>query len=422
MSKEKQKKVYAASLVDGDTIIETVDAGTQNSFLVCQEGEISYVTEYIQDGVLYYPVPKDRSIIRSGLLSFPETPIAYGRSQLLHGEISSFIARYVSLSSEFRVTLASYIMLSWVYDAFNELPYLRFSGDFGSGKSRALLVSGALAQKSLNAGGASSISPVFHILDTYRGTLLFDEADMRFSDEKSEVVKILNNGNQRGFPLLRSVMNDKKEWEPRAFLVYGPKVVAMRGSYQDQALESRFLTEEMNRNTPEPHIPVSLPNEFYQEAKLLRRKLLTYRLEHFLYLRELKHEQSEVPGRLRQILLPLLAVAPTQEVKEAILEVGRRNTHNLSLERSWSFEFEVMKAIVFLRDKSEQLSVSAITSTLRVQTQREFDRSLSSGLVGRTLRQKLGLSLYKSSGEVLVHPGQDSRLEELEKKYLTTPS
>jgi hypothetical protein len=422
MTKEKKKWIYSASLVDSDTIIETVCVGDRNSFLICTEGEITYESEYVQDGVLYYPIPKDRSIIRSGLLFFPETPIAYGSSQELHSEIDSFIDKYVTLSDEFRSTLASYLMLSWVYDAFNELPYLRFSGDFGSGKSRALLVAGALAQKSLNAGGASSISPVFHILDTYRGTLLFDEADMRFSDEKSEVVKILNSGNQRGFPLLRSVMNDRKEWEPRAFLVYGPKIVGMRGSYQDQALESRFLTEEMNRNTVLPHVPVSLPREFYEETKRLRRKLLTYRLEHYLYFRDLKHEQNEVPGRLRQILLPLLAVAPTETARDAVLKVGKRNTHNLSLERSWSFEFEVMKAIGYLREKNEQLSVSGITSTLRLQTGREFDRSLSAGLVGRTLRQKLGLQLFKSSGEVLIHPGQDQRLEELDKKYLTTLS
>ena len=36
-----------------------------------------------------------------------------------------------------------------------------------------------------------------------RGTLIVDEGDFRFSDEKAELVKILNNGNGRGFPVLR---------------------------------------------------------------------------------------------------------------------------------------------------------------------------------------------------------------------------
>jgi hypothetical protein len=36
-----------------------------------------------------------------------------------------------------------------------------------------------------------------HTLDAFRGTLIFDEADFRFSDERSEIVKILNNGNVR---------------------------------------------------------------------------------------------------------------------------------------------------------------------------------------------------------------------------------
>jgi ATP-dependent DNA ligase len=41
------------------------------------------------------------------------------------------------------------------------------------------------------------------MLDSFHGTLIVDEGDFRFSDEKAEVVKILNNGNVKGFPVLR---------------------------------------------------------------------------------------------------------------------------------------------------------------------------------------------------------------------------
>ena len=36
----------------------------------------------------------------------------------------------------------------------------------------------------------SQFRPIFHTLDAFKGTLIFDEADFRFSDEKAEIVKI----------------------------------------------------------------------------------------------------------------------------------------------------------------------------------------------------------------------------------------
>jgi hypothetical protein len=46
-----------------------------------------------------------------------------------------------------------------------------------------------------------TISPIFHTLDAFKGTLIIDEADFRFSDERAEIVKILNNGNVQGMPV-----------------------------------------------------------------------------------------------------------------------------------------------------------------------------------------------------------------------------
>ena len=152
---------------------------------------------------------------------------------------NSFTATSTSDAS-FEKVATYYVLLTWLYDAFNELPYLRLRGDYGSGKTRALLILGSLCYKGFFASGASTVSPIFHTLDAFRGTLIFDEADFRFSDEKAEIVKILNNGNVRGLPVLRTMMNRQREFNPQAFHVFGPKIVATRGSYDDKGLESRF--------------------------------------------------------------------------------------------------------------------------------------------------------------------------------------
>ena len=150
--------------------------------------------------------------------------------------------------------------------AFNELPYLRLRGDYGTGKTRGLLAIGSLCYRPFFASGASTVSPIFHTLDRLGGTLILDEADFRFSDATSEVVKILNNGNVKGMPVLRTMQNRDKEFNPRAFRVFGPKIIAMRGSYDDPALESRFLTEDMGLRPMRADIPISQPTALRAEA------------------------------------------------------------------------------------------------------------------------------------------------------------
>ena len=45
-------------------------------------------------------------------------------------------------------------------------------------------------------------------------------ADFRFSDERAEIVKILNTGNVAGLPVLRTMMNRDREFNPQAFQVF----------------------------------------------------------------------------------------------------------------------------------------------------------------------------------------------------------
>jgi Protein of unknown function (DUF3631) len=416
-NEKKTITVSVPSLLLDNKIIETIITEGGHKFCVFEDGEFELLGEIEVKGIRYIPISHTSSLIRSGILSFQEAPIQFETPDALHTKIKDHISKYLTLDPDFSNLLACYIMLTWVYDAFSELPYLRFQGDYGSGKTRALLVSGALCFKSFNAGGASTVSPIFHILDKYQGTLVLDEADFRFSDEKSEIVKILNNGNARGFPVLRSQMNQKKEFEPRAFQVYGPKLIAMRGSYQDVALESRFLTTFMGKGKRASHIPTQLPEQIKNEVEDLKRKLLMYR---FTFLHKVNSIQVEMMGltdRARQIILPLLAIAPNEQIKNSILTVSRCSLEGLSFEGAFSFEAEILKAIQFVQNEEKQLSVSEILRALRMQTEREFDKSLTASLVGRTLRNRLGLKLYKTRGIVTVHPLQDELIQKLRGHY-----
>ena len=205
------------------------------------------------------PYPPGNNLIKNEVILLPSGPEEYGSEAELAAEIQAYIHRYVDLSPQFERIASYYVLFSWLYDSFNELPYLRVRGDYGSGKTRFLLVVGSLCYKPVFTTGASTVSPIFHILDAFRGTLIIDEGDFRWSDDKAEIVKILNNGNNSGSPVLRSEVSRTGEFSPRAFQVYGPKIVATRNLYDDRALESRFITEETGSRGLRRDIPINLP-------------------------------------------------------------------------------------------------------------------------------------------------------------------
>jgi transposase len=63
---------------------------------------------------------------------------------------------------------------------------LRFRGDYGSGKSRALSVFGSILNKGFFASGASTVSPIFHTLDTFRASLILDDGRLCMTNNAAE--------------------------------------------------------------------------------------------------------------------------------------------------------------------------------------------------------------------------------------------
>jgi hypothetical protein len=314
----------------------------------------------------------------------------------------------------------AYVLLSWVYDAFNELPYLRFRGDYGSGKTRALIVFGGISYKGFFASGASTVSPIFHTLDTFTPTLIFDEADFRFTDEKAELVKILNNGNVKGFSVLRTQVTATKEFEPRAFSVFGPKIIGMRGSYEDRALESRFLTEEMSGRSLRADIPISLPEEQEAEAHRLRSMLLMYRLRERARVHiDPAMVDTALEPRMNQVLLPLLAVAPTEEVRTAIRSYAAQVQQGVMSDRAGSTEGQILSVIAALiADEGKNvLPLQEIVTAFSARFGAEYDRPITNRFVGGVLRNRLGLPLYKTNGIIAVSLKDQSRIAVLFGRY-----
>ena len=374
----------------------------------------------LEGGERLVPYAADNNLIATGCVLLPSAVGTFASQEALVVRVRAFLHRYVDLSPTFEAIAAHYVLLSWVYDAFLELPYLRLRGDYGTGKTRALTAIGALCYKPFFASGASTVSPIFHVLDAFAGTLVLDEADFRFSDATAPLSKILNNGNAAGLPVLRTMSNRHKELNPRAFRVYGPKLVAMRHDFADRALESRFLTEETGQRPLRPDIPIQTPPELHREALELRNALLAWRLSQRARVRPRPERQAPgVDPRLNQTALSLLSLMEDPALRAEVHAAMGREQTRVAAERAASPEGLLVQALVErLADPAGgRITVSAVTEAFNRLGAETRTPPVSPRQVGWRLRERLKLATVKSNGVFVVPAEERAKIEALAGRY-----
>lgn len=418
--KKKKIEVVSERLADG-TLIETLYDPTCNKTLlaVSKDGDNRVVSEIkLSDGKTVVPMQANNPLLKNRLVSLPSEVGNYQSVDQLLLEVQGFVHRYVDVSDQFEKIDSYYVLLTWLYDDFSELPYLRRIGDFGSGKTRFLRVMGAVCYKAIFASGGTSVAALFHIIDKVKGTLILDEADFRFSDERSDIAKILNNGNAKGFPILRVAQNKDGQFSPISYDVFCPKIIAARNHYSDAALESRFITETSRVQKIRADIPTTLPDSFESEALVVRNKLLAYRFAMSSKVAgTVPAGIDQLEGRIRQIFDPLLRLAINAEDRKTILSYAQNMSDQIQTERAMSVEAQVLTCIKTLQAERMTLSVKAITSEFFIQFSDFHDRRITAKWIGSIVRKKLSLSTERTKDGYVLCSGQNDRLNRYFERY-----
>jgi len=421
---DRQKIIPTVSSVfdDGSILEMTLQPHEKrSSFVLCRDGCIEQVASLDPSPLTkLVPYSPNNNLIRNEVVLFAEKAEEYGSEEDLIREIQEYIHRYVDVSPLFEKISVYYVLLSWVYDRFNELPYLRLKGDPGCGKTRYLLTVGSLCYKPIFASGASTVSPIFRMLDIFRGTLIIDEGDFRLSDEKAEIVKILNNGNGRGLPILRSESKDAKEYNPKAYSVFGPKIIATRGFFEDVALESRCLTEEMGPLRLRSDIPINLPAAFKEEALSIRNKLLMFRFRNLhKNLPEYDLADRSIEPRLNQIFIPLLSIIEEPQARENLRELARKYNREMIAERGTGTEAQVLEIIYEMVNAPfpTPLSVKAITGWFTDRYGEDYERKITGKWIGNIIRKRLSLKTERQGGLFIISESQKSKMERLFERH-----
>jgi len=293
-------------------IAEWIPDEQSGCFVTVEDGEVKKYQNLNIDGRVCRPDPGFVSLVRSGVVGSPTNLNLDATVEETYDQTVAYIRRAVHLEyDEQYFAVASYIALTWNCQAFDCVPYLRFTGDFGTGKTTALRAVAQAAYRSVVTSGVLRTASIFRLADRIKGTLLFDEADFRSSAAEADLVKILNCGYSKGAPVLRV----GKNYQPQLFDVFGPKVISAREPFHDLALESRCLSIEMKSRSHGLE-PVTSP-EMIHEAEEIRNSYLALRLRNLIaplpedevVIRE-NLLNSRFDARVIQIALPLLHATP----------------------------------------------------------------------------------------------------------------
>lgn len=426
---EKKQPIVSATasavLPDGELVEMIYDPAERKTQFVRGRGDTWRYEESVlaSDAERLVPYSATNNLVKHKVVLFPSEPSEYGDTPALISRIRDFIRKYVEVSDDFELISTYYVLFTWIYDAFHEVPYVRVRGGYGSGKTRFLMTVGSLCRFPLFASAASTVSPIFRLVDSFRGTLILDEGDFRFSDEKAEIIKILNHGNARGFPVLRTEVSSKKEFDPRAYQVFGPKVIATRGSFQDRALESRCVTEDLRGGALTRDIQLNLDDAFHDEARSIRNQLLRFRLRHFHDVRSAAHAgASDLEPRLEQIFGPLISVIDDPEARRKVLGVIAKYNDDLVDERSEAAEAQVLAVIRDLVAGGGRLAIQDITREFITRHGDEYERRVTPRWVGSLVRRRLGLRPSRSTGIFILGPEEVARLSSLYGRYGVEPA
>ena len=411
--KNDEEVIEVAFLQDKNMLYEIVYDDKESSFISMIEGCPTQVPFVYVDDVKY--VPANNNALKEGAVLLPTTATEYESEEKLVEEIQKFIYKYLDVSPDFEVFASYYVLLSWVYDALNTVPYLRALGDFSTGKSRLLDVVGKICYRPIVMAGTITPAPLYRLQSFWKGTVLIDEADRRRkSDESDEITKILNCGFERGKPVMRCDKDNPNDIEIHD--AFGPKVICSRFQFSDSALESRCLTENM-KETERKDIPIILPPVFFEEQKQLRNKLLMFRLKNLSKIDANQIQRIElglIENRLKQALSSFAVLFATND---ALLDKFRAFViayqQDLIREREGTLEGLIVNRLLMLQDTPVTEVTTITASEIAAYLQEQHGIKITASGVGRILKA-LGIKSESIKGT----DGKTRRLINLEEKKL----
>lgn len=359
----------------------------------------------------------------------------------LFDDVEAFLRRFLILEEVHFAVLPLWIAHTYVFEAFDNTPYLAItSAEKGSGKSTLLDVLAMLVAKPERADGITT-SALVRLIDAERPTLLLDEADTAFgrgAEHVQELRGALNAGFRAGGVLRKSEKRRNQSgetWTPETFGVYCPKAIAglgtLPGTVADRSIPIRL----------KPKLPHEVVESFRirrvsEAAAPLRERLAMWATPTQEMLSDLEPAMpTALVNRAADVAEPLLAVADRAGVpwatraRDALVALLTSNR-----EDQWSLGVQALADIrsIFSEDDVDKIATATLVHKLKnIDTGpwgewHPFWRD-QSGITDRALARLL--RQYDVSSETMrIHGGSPVKgyhrgsFEEAFSRFLPSPS
>lgn len=352
-------------------------------------------------------------IVTSRLVKLPTEVTDYGDELELFNNIRNFIHTYVDLDENWEYWASYYVLLSWIYDKLPVCPYLCALGASSTGKTRFIQTVGTICYKPFTASGSITASPIFRILDQFRGTLIVNEFD-HIGEFNAEIIVIFNNGFEDDLPVTRTEGEERKE--VKVFQVYGPKLFSSRNRKSDWAFESRLITIHM-KETQRKDIPPFLLEDFHKRAMELRNMLLMFRFKHYNKERNIRMDLfPNIKGRLKQTLLSITSVIQDEVFLEKANEFAKQLEKNLKTVKEFDLDAFIYQVLKECWEDGER--TPAIKDVVeKVKKLADWEK-LTSKAVGNIVRDEFGFETRRggSSGNYVIELSSE-QLDYIKERY-----
>jgi hypothetical protein len=336
-SERKTKKQICIGKIHGSTIFEQIqDITGTYKYAIYEEMENN--TWHLDTRLEYegfIPLAKTP-------LTHPPPPTPYENEEILYNNVKAYIQKHLDLVNPLGYdVLTAFIFKTWIEELFDFTPYIGFFGREAVGKSRALEILKELCFRAWLTTGITTAT-LFRLVEKFQPTLLLDESEFLTSDEKRELIGLINAGQRRGIMIPR--MNEKFQ-EANFFNVYGSKCIS--GTEQLKATTtSRMITFTMTRNIRP--IPRTLDKT---ESAKLRSQLLMWRFKKITEPKattEFK-ELEPLSGRTFELFYPLYYSAPAP-ARPNILEFSKELEESKLRAEKTQLASMIFEAIINLKN------------------------------------------------------------------------
>jgi len=430
----RRVKILSLALSNQGLVLEAIGApNSLNDFdpklLIYYNGYFEIADEYILDNVIIEPRSPRSYPYKPYVVTDFGIKTRLELIDLIHREVE----RFMDAEPEEKATFTAFILLSYVQELFDAIPYLYLVGDCESGKSHLLNLMSELCYRPL-AGVSHTAADLYSYLeDDVPLTIIEDE--FQGSEKDNEKMKIYKAGYKRGAKVAR-VTTFEGGRRVDYFNCYGVKIMAAERLVENKGLMQRCIVIEMVEGYPEKdHYDL----EDYERFTWLRAELLKWRMRVLA-----GHEQLPalsvdwLRGRDRELYLPLLTVLHGSQLYDTLETFLKRKVEEKLLERAYSLEAMVTRCVLeLLNEGSNEISFGDLWERLlnvlggeevkppHAITARAMETELfgtvSKRDVSKILKEKLGMTRQRTTREgrtLILYKVNMAKLARAAKKYL----